>query len=434
MGEQQHVAFIGYPGFGHLKPTLQIVEELIRRGHRVSYVVSDHFADAVAATGATPVLYHSRIPDEAGVESEIDDDRMALGLINEAWHPMSVAVPYFDNDPPHLVLHDSIAQETAKLLSMRFDIPRVRMFTTFATSERAVLEANPGLDLSHFTSANLFGPKFLELYAHIDSKLSDLGAPNILTVSFQSPDAALNLVFLPKTFQPFADQFDDTYHWVGPSLWERDAEQSWMQSRPDAPLVVVSLGTSPSNHRLEFLRTCVQASAGQPWETVICLGNTHDPAELGVLPANVSVHQWLSPTSVLPRAAAFVTHAGMGSLMESFACGVPVLLAPDMKEQWVNAFFAVQSGLGYALTEALTEAPPEGAGHSGSSALSGMPSLLMRDQVSVDRLAELIDELIVDRQVHDSAALLAQEIEGCGGPSSSADLIEACLLKGARLP
>lgn len=44
---QRHLAFAGRDGAGHINPTLPVVAELVRRGHRVTYA-----AGAVERAGA----------------------------------------------------------------------------------------------------------------------------------------------------------------------------------------------------------------------------------------------------------------------------------------------------------------------------------------------------------------------------------------------
>ncbi len=39
---------------GHVNPSLEVIRELVARGHRVSYAVPASFAAKVAETGATP--------------------------------------------------------------------------------------------------------------------------------------------------------------------------------------------------------------------------------------------------------------------------------------------------------------------------------------------------------------------------------------------
>ena len=42
-----HFAFICLPAAGHVNPTLPVVAELVRRGHRVTYATSERYAKAV---------------------------------------------------------------------------------------------------------------------------------------------------------------------------------------------------------------------------------------------------------------------------------------------------------------------------------------------------------------------------------------------------
>jgi len=48
-----HISFITAPAPGHVYPTLPLVQELTRRGHRVSYATSPAFADMIAACTMT---------------------------------------------------------------------------------------------------------------------------------------------------------------------------------------------------------------------------------------------------------------------------------------------------------------------------------------------------------------------------------------------
>jgi UDP:flavonoid glycosyltransferase YjiC (YdhE family) len=39
---------------GHVNPSLEVIRELVARGHRVTYAIPPAFAEKVAATGAEP--------------------------------------------------------------------------------------------------------------------------------------------------------------------------------------------------------------------------------------------------------------------------------------------------------------------------------------------------------------------------------------------
>lgn len=381
----RHVVFVSYPGFGHIKPTLAVASELIRRGHRVTYLVTDHYADRVAATGARVLTYHSLIPDAGQTEAQLDDTTMVLGLIKENWAPAATALTELAGDPPDVVVHDVLVSATAKALARRFSAPLVTSYIIGAMTEAMFAELTP-------PEVDLVGPRFLQLYGQILAEVRPCGITDLLDVVRGGPQPSRNLVFLPRTLQREADTFDDTYRFVGPCL--SDADGDWRPADSARPLVLASLGTSPSEHREEFLRTCVRAAAGQPWQLVVVLGNL--TAELEKLPENVTVESWLPHTAVLPYAAGFVTHGGMGSLLEALSYGVPMLVAPDTKEQRSNAERAVELGLAREIPK---------------------PRLEMTPQL----LAEQVAELLADQQLRRRTHAMRLEIAGCGGAVEAAD-------------
>jgi UDP:flavonoid glycosyltransferase YjiC (YdhE family) len=61
---------------GHVYPTLGIAAELTRRGHRVSYVISERLKEAVAETGACPVVHEPLPKPGAGLSMQITGSAM----------------------------------------------------------------------------------------------------------------------------------------------------------------------------------------------------------------------------------------------------------------------------------------------------------------------------------------------------------------------
>lgn len=57
-----HIAMFSIAAHGHVNPSLDVIRELVARGHRVSYAIPASFAGTVAATGAEPVIYTSVLP------------------------------------------------------------------------------------------------------------------------------------------------------------------------------------------------------------------------------------------------------------------------------------------------------------------------------------------------------------------------------------
>ncbi|MDN5856923.1 MAG: MGT family glycosyltransferase, partial [Actinomycetia bacterium] len=61
-GSRAHIAMVGVPAVSHVLPSLEIIRELVARGHRVTYANDPAVSDLVTKTGAEFVAYDSTLP------------------------------------------------------------------------------------------------------------------------------------------------------------------------------------------------------------------------------------------------------------------------------------------------------------------------------------------------------------------------------------
>jgi UDP:flavonoid glycosyltransferase YjiC (YdhE family) len=131
------------------------------------------------------------------------------------------------------------------------------------------------------------------------------------------------------------------------------------------PLVYVSFGSVTAGGHLPFYpalyRAVIEALAPlsrpgaspplrSPARFLLTIGEERDHAELGALPPNVTVERWVPQDEVLHRAAAVVTHGGLGSTLGALAHGVPLVVLPLFSlDQWYNAAAVARAGAGVAL-------------------------------------------------------------------------------------
>lgn len=71
-----------------------------------------------------------------------------------------------------------------------------------------------------------------------------------------------------------------------------------------------------------------------------------DPADLGEIPDDVIVREWVPQLAILEHATAFVTHAGMGGCSERLWHGVPMVAVPQAADQFVNGPRLAELGVG----------------------------------------------------------------------------------------
>ncbi len=91
------------------------------------------------------------------------------------------------------------------------------------------------------------------------------------------------------------------------------------------------------------------ASARSPGTTAACSpppAGAIDPDELGPLPANVVLAEFVPQASVLPHADLVVSHSGSGTMLGALALGIPQVAAPRGTDQPENAALLARAGAG----------------------------------------------------------------------------------------
>lgn len=338
----RHILWFGFPAYSHLKASLGMVEELIRRGHRVTYVVADRLADRVAETGARVVPYSSVFP--ASLSGEETATTMMVAFLRESFAPLETALGSVADDPPDLIVHDALASDTAAVLSRKYGVPTVRTYAGFGTNSH-VPQNGTEADPTH-TPPDPGDPRLAELGGELAARITAAGVGDLLSTGPASgDDAVLDISFVTREFQMRGDTFGDEYLFAGPCLRASDFSGRWTPPAGTGPLLLVSLGTTANQHP-DFFRTCAKAFADTPWHVVMTLGGGVDPAELGMLPPNVEAHQWIPHLAVLEHATVFVCQGGVGSLMEAAHQGVPVVVVPQQWDQHATARQVRDLGMG----------------------------------------------------------------------------------------
>jgi MGT family glycosyltransferase len=386
---------VSFPGYGHIRPALGVVEELVRRGHRVTYLAAPRFAELAAGAGAEVVTYPSVFPEPAPP----DVVRVTIEFIRESFAPLKPALARFDADVPDLFVHDALSSDTAAILGRKYGgVPKVRLFPGFGGNEHVPLNGSQARPRTQPPAPD--HPELAALGGELGTLLRSLDVEKYAQDGLASGnDAEHNLVFVPAAFQPSADKFDERFVFAGPCLREKDLDAEWSPGDQDAPVVLVSLGTSAPRSP-EFFRTCAKAFAGQSWRVVMTLGSSVDPARLGELPPNVTAHRWLPHLAVLRHAKVLVCQAGTGSVMEALYRGVPLVVIPRSPDSFAIAERVVELGLGRALD----------AGALTPAALNAM-----------------VREVAADRGILAKVTEFGKAVRACGGVRLAADVLEGHL-------
>jgi MGT family glycosyltransferase len=316
---KRHFAFFNVPAMGHLTPTLGVVEELVRRGHRVTYAATKEYADLVAETGATVLPYDSLIDPQRIVPPGAPDwlARVLFGSVRESAAIAPVAAKHFADDVPDLLAYDISVQFLGGVLGRAWNRPGVKFYSVSPTNRHIPRE--------------YVGDAYDDINAELQAFAAEYGVTGVSFDEFVADAKALNIVSVPRAFQFQGDTFDDQFAFVGPCLRDADFRGDWQPPANGNPVVLISLGTS-FNEQPAFFTMCAEAFADQPWNVVMALGPGVDPEAIGPLPPNVETHGWIAMQAVLKHTDVFVCQGGCGTVMQSLFAGTPMVVVPQVGE------------------------------------------------------------------------------------------------------
>lgn len=384
-----HVLFTTPPAPGHVYPTLPLVEELVYRGHRVTYISGRSLASELHLAGAS-VVDLGWEPDTSALAATgftaetLSADLRAFLAAARTLTPHLIDM--LAADPPDVMCADSVP--LGELLTGIFKAPVVALVPTLATNT----VFTPAELIDGFTPGH---PGMGRYFAELTDWFTCYGQPVPNGHHIDSAPKSPSLVFVPCEFQIAGDTFDDSFHFIGPSVPQR-ARQSppWQPPPSGAPVLLVSLGTA-FNNQPDFFASCADVFAGSAFHVVMALGNHIDPASIGTLAPNIEIHRQVSQLAVLRHATAFITHAGMGSVMEALYHQVPTIAVPQVREQFVNAARIDQLGLG-------------------AQVASPTP----------DHLRDVTERIVANPEIRANLAAMKNAIDHAGGATTGADIIE----------
>ncbi|MEX3106605.1 macrolide family glycosyltransferase [Streptomyces sp. ST1015] len=379
-----HIAMVGIPAVSHVLPSLDVIRELVARGHRVTYANDPAVAHLIEPTGAELVPYTSVLP-----VADNDWPEDAIGAMSVFLDDAVQALPQlravYDADPADLYLYD-IGAYPARVLAESQGRPLMLLSPTFVAWEGYETEV----------AAHIWALPGADAYrARFDAWLKESGASTLAMEEFAGRPAH-TVATITRAMQPQADRVDtSTVTFVGPCF--DPAEGDWARPADAENVLLVSLG-SAFTRQPEFYRQCIAAFGDLPgWHVVLQIGKYTDPADLGAIPANVEVHSWVPQRAILDRADAFVTHAGMGGCGEGLLAGVPMIAVPQATDQFMNADRLVELGIARRLDTA---------------------------DATAEALRGALLELTADPEVARRSAELREAARKEGGTSRAADLVE----------
>jgi len=191
--------------------------------------------------------------------------------------------------------------------------------------------------------------------AEWNAALDGLGASHLHSASAFAEHGDLLLYNYPaELHEPERTALLPPHEFIGSAVRSEPADaevDAWLAgnaaSDGDEPFVYVSFGSFLSV-RGDVLARVLAALAGLGLRAAVAIGSA-DRAELGELPGDWLVREFLPQVQLLSKAAAAVTHGGNNSVTEAMTHGVPLLVLPFSTDQFAGAAALERTGFGVSL-------------------------------------------------------------------------------------
>ncbi|MDF5729574.1 MAG: glycosyltransferase [Rhizonema sp. PD38] len=329
------VVVFNLPLHGHINPSLAVIKELVVRGEQVIYYTTEQFETKIQATGATIRRYAF-------------NDAPLLALMAQAFQSIPQLLDEVRRELPDYILYNVMCL-WGRLIAQILNIRAIALHATYASNEQFQLFSRCTDDFP------MLSAQAKSRSAMHDEIQEIFKTYNIRPVDFFNPTSddiePLNIVFIPRSFQPQAETFDERFVFVGPSIQPRSESVNFSINQSQQPTLYISLGTI-FNEWAEFFQMCFTAFGEKPWRVVMAIGNKVDSRTLGKIPENFIVAPHVPQLTLLQHTTVFLTHGGMNSVMESLYYGVPMIVIPQMPEQKMTAQRVAELNLGLNLEKA----------------------------------------------------------------------------------
>ncbi|OCT13447.1 glycosyl transferase family 1 [Paenibacillus pectinilyticus] len=341
------VLFINGGSEGHINPTIGVVQELVSRGEEVVYFCIEAFRERMEEAGATVRTFD----DQKFIKAFISGGRnYVLERVNGLLLTADIVIPsvleQIEDEQFDYIIHDSMFG-CGRLLAQILKLPAINSCTSFAQTQASF---DSLLEQFYIQTPTEIAEPINDTYKSLTVKLKEK-----YDVVIQSPfevfcnPAPLTIVYTTRAFQPDGEAFDSTYKFVGPSITSRIAHES-----SDLPVVkkeqniYISLGTV-FNTAIDFYKLCFEALGNSDHTIVMSIGNRVQITDLGEIPANFIVKNYVPQTEVLQNSKLFITHGGMNSVHEGLYYGVPLIVVPQSADQPIIAGQVANLGVGIVL-------------------------------------------------------------------------------------
>jgi zeaxanthin glucosyltransferase len=394
---------------GHLNPMTALARRLQDRNQDVVFLYSSGAAGLPFVPGPEKDQFDGSVPDLSKMQGE-DAVKFAVGLAMAQTETILESLPAVvqANGIDALVI-DTI-QFYAELGAIQLGMPYIHVSNALHCDFSGYTPLCL-YDCLHQTTASALArnregvAKFTKILENANAGIRAYAKSAGLDVDWDNPSATISklawITQCPQEFD-FESYWPPQFHHTGPfhdGMGREKLDFPWERLTGE-PLIYASMGTI-MNGRLDVFRTIVAGvTKHKDLQLVLSIGDQLDPEQIGPVPKNAIIVQRAPQLELLKQTAVCITHAGLNTVLESLAQGVPQVAVPVTFDQP-----GVAARVAHHQTGVVTSL----------------------EKLTADHLSTLLDEILTNSVYRDNACRLQKAIAQTNGLSVAADLVEASL-------
>jgi MGT family glycosyltransferase len=404
------LGFICPNAAGHLNPMTALARQLQARNHEVVFLYSSGAAGLPFIPGPEKDQFRENLPEMSKLQGD-DAVKFSLRMLMTQTETILKSLPAMvkANGIDALVL-DTV-QFYAELGPIQLGMPYIQV------------AAAVHFDFSGYTPLCIYGwphqttptalarnregvTNLVKLLESVNEGVKAHAESAGLKIDWEDPGSTLSplasITQVPRAFDFESSHWPSQFHHTGPfhdGKGRENVDFPWERITGE-PLIYASMGTI-LNGRVDVFRTIVAALAKhKDLQLVLSVGDQVDPQEIGPVPNNAIIVKQAPQLELLKQASVCITHAGLNTVLESLAQGVPQVAIPVTSDQ---------PGVAARIADKQT----------------GVVTSL--DKLSATHLSTLLGEVLSDPTYRENAGRIQKAIVKANGLSAAADLIEHSL-------
>ena len=347
------VGFVSLPVPGHLNPMTTLARKLQSRGHDVVFMSLADVAPFVEAAGLPFVPCSEAVYPIGSLGklvrrlSELSGENALHFTVNSMMKGYTASL--FESLPDTLskagvngIVLDQY-QPYVELIPMHLRMPFVHVSNALHvdyTGKTPICFVDWPCQTGVGLARNIEGVRRARMLLEPVTAIAQAYAKEVgLSVDWNNPHSTLSplawVTQCPREFDFGCAPDFPQFHYAGPfhdGRGRMDFDFPWQQLTGE-PIIYASMGTL-QNGLVNIFRSITQAAIGlKELQFVLAVGGHLDPKQLGAVPANVMVVSYAPQIDVLKRSSLCITHAGLNTVLESLANGVPMLALPITNDQ-----------------------------------------------------------------------------------------------------